>query len=557
MKRTEARAAGDSALQARPDSWLKRLSSRFGIRSRVMLYLAVFVAFVILLLWLFQIVFLDSFYRAYKTAQVSKVGDMLIQNIDAEDFSALAEQLSGQEDVCVLLLDADGHQLASVDNSHNCFIHKTSPSSLLSWCQQTQSKSDPMIRLFQFNPFLPGSLTLTALDGQPPEPTGALDRDSGYWSSSETVTVSRERDRVTTVRTWRGERRMLDPDIENTRVTSLLYAKNLTLADGTAATLLLNTQLTPLSSTVTALRRQLLWITVIVLIGALLLAGLISRRVSTPIIETNRAAKELARARYTKPRHGDSYREIAELNTTLSHAAEELGQVEELQHELIANISHDLRTPLTMIGGYAEAMRDIPDENTPENMQIIIDETARLSTLVNELLDFSRMQTGTVEMHPEPFNLTAAISAIVARVGGMTAKDGYTVLFAPDEEFWVKADETRINQVIYNLVGNALTYTGEDKQVTVTQRRAGQHVRIDVRDTGKGIAPDELPLIWNRYYRTKETHKRAIIGSGLGLNIVQSILEKHGAPYGVESSEGAGTTFWFELPLAEEAQGEH
>ena len=161
------------------------------------------------------------------------------------------------------------------------------------------------------------------------------------------------------------------------------------------------------------------------------------------------------------------------------------------------------------------------------------------------------MQTGAVELHPEPFCLTAAVSAIAARVGGMTAKDGYTVRFEPEEELWVTADETRVNQVIYNLIGNALTYTGEDKLVTVAQRRNGSFAHIDVRDTGKGIAPDELPLIWNRYYRTKETHKRAIIGSGLGLNIVQSILEKHGAPYGVESEEGKGTTFWFELPLAE------
>ncbi len=519
-----------------------------------MLYLAFFVAFVILMLWLFQIVLLDDFYRTYKTRQVSRMGDTLIQNVDAEDFAALADQLAGQEDVCVELLDAEGNELASAEGSRNCFIHKASTAYLLSWCRQAEESDTALIRLFSFNPTLPSSPNPIGgreqSDGAPPEATAA--NDGSYWrSTTETITVARDRGRVTTVHTWRGERRLLEPDMEAAPVTSLLYAKRLTLADGTAATLLLNTQLTPLSSTVSALRYQLVWITVIVLVGALLLAGLISRRVSTPIIETNEAAKALSRAQYQKPRHGDSYREISELNTTLTHAAEELGRVEELQHELIANISHDLRTPLTMIGGYAEAMRDIPDENTPENMQIIIDESARLSTLVNELLDFSRMQTGAVELHPEPFCLTAAVSAIAARVGGMTAKDGYTVRFEPEGELWVTADETRVNQVIYNLIGNALTYTGEDKLVTVAQRRNGGFAHIDVQDTGKGIAPDELPLIWNRYYRTKETHKRAIIGSGLGLNIVQSILEKHGAPYGVESEEGKGTTFWFELPLAE------
>ena len=202
-----------------------------------------------------------------------------------------------------------------------------------------------------------------------------------------------------------------------------------------------------------------------------------------------------------------------------------------------------------MIGGYAEAMRDIPSENTPENMQIIMDETARLSTLVNEILDFSRLQTGTLAMNPQPMSLTDTVRAIVTRVGKLTEKDGYVIRFAPEENLTVVADETRIGQVVYNLLGNALTYTGKDKTVTLTQTLREGRVRLSVSDTGKGIAPEELPLIWNRYYRTQESHKRAVIGSGLGLSIVRNILEQHGAPYGVDSGDG-GTTFWFELPLA-------
>ena len=149
------------------------------------------------------------------------------------------------------------------------------------------------------------------------------------------------------------------------------------------------------------------------------------------------------------------------------------------------------------------------------------------------------------------FDLTEETRGIVARVGGLTAKDGYRIVFEPEEELTVTADVTRIGQVIYNLLGNALTYTGGDKTVTVQQTLREGRVRLEVRDTGKGIAPEELPLIWNRYYRTKETHRRAVIGSGLGLNIVRGILEQHGVPYGVESREGEGTTFWFELNRTE------
>ena len=254
-------------------------------------------------------------------------------------------------------------------------------------------------------------------------------------------------------------------------------------------------------------------------VGAILLAtGLVgftmARSISEPIIETNESAKELCRSRYTRPPHSGGYREIAELNDTLVRAAEDLGRVEDLQRELIANISHDLRTPLTMIEGYAEAMRDIPEEVTPENMQIIIDETNRLSSMVNEVLDFSRLRTGNLELEEKPFNLTAQIREIVGRVGSMTAVDGYTVLFDPAEE----------------------------------RTDIGSRVRVMVSDSGEGIPADELPFIWDRYYRSRENHRRAVIGSGLGLNICRGILEKHGANYGARSEEGKGTTFWFELP---------
>ena len=293
----------------------------------------------------------------------------------------------------------------------------------------------------------------------------------------------------------------------------------------------------------------------ILTVGAILLATALvgftmAKSISEPIIETNLAARELSRSRYIRPPHSGGYREIAELNDTLVRAAEDLGRVEDLQRELIANISHDLRTPLTMIVGYAEAMRDIPEEATAENMQIIIDETNRLSSMVNEVLDFSRVRTGNLELEQADFNLTAQIREICNRVSKMTAVDGYTVLFDEAEDRTVAGDSARISQVLYNLIGNALTYTGGDKTVRVKQEDAGSRVRVSVSDSGEGIPADELPYIWDRYYRSRENHRRAVIGSGLGLNICRGILEKHGAKYGVRSEPGEGTTFWFELPKA-------
>ena len=299
--------------------------------------------------------------------------------------------------------------------------------------------------------------------------------------------------------------------------------------------------------------RTQFWLTVGAILVATALVGFtMARSISEPIIETNEAAKQLSESRYTRPPHSGGYREIAELNDTLVRAAEDLGKVEDLQRELIANISHDLRTPLTMIIGYAEAMRDIPEEVTPENMQIIIDETNRLNSMVNEVLDFSRLRTGNLELEEKPFSLTEQIRGIVGRVSKMTAVEGYTVVFDPAEDRTVKGDSARISQVVYNLLGNALTYTGEDKTVRISQQDIGSRVRVEISDSGEGIPKDELPFIFDRYYRSRENHRRAVIGSGLGLNICRSILEKHGARYGVNSTEGQGTTFWFELPRAKE-----
>ena len=132
----------------------------------------------------------------------------------------------------------------------------------------------------------------------------------------------------------------------------------------------------------------------------------------------------------------------------------------------------------------------------------------------------------------------------------MTAVDGYTVLFDEAEDRKVTGDSARISQVMYNLIGNALTYTGENKTVRIRQEDIGSRVRVSVSDSGEGIPADELPYIWDRYYRSRENHRRAVIGSGLGLNICRGILEKHEAKYGVKSMPGEGTTFWFELPKA-------
>ena len=319
--------------------------------------------------------------------------------------------------------------------------------------------------------------------------------------------------------------------------------------DGATYMIMLGSELTPVDATVNTLQLQFGWITFFMLIGAFLLAFLISKNISAPIAKMNRSAKKLAEGRYDVTFDGRGYREIRELADSLNYASEELSRTDQLQRELIANVSHDLRTPLTMIRGYSEVMRDIPGENTPENLQVVVDETTRLSELVNDMLDLSRIRAGTRQPQIERFCLTDAVREVMMRYDRLVSVDGYRIELVADGEAWIQADRVMILQVIYNLINNAVNYAGEDKCIVVEQTVQDGSVRISVTDHGAGIAPEQLDRIWDRYYKVDRVHKRAAVGTGLGLSIVKGILESHRATYGVESAVGRGSSFWFSVPV--------
>lgn len=346
--------------------------------------------------------------------------------------------------------------------------------------------------------------------------------------------------------------RMLDGFMQNhgqERIESVITV-NLVPVDGTDVLLFVNTQLTPVDATVNTLRVELIWITFIMILLSLVVALMISRQVSKSFIKINESAKKMAKGDFSVRFEGKDYREIAELSDTLNATAVELNRNESLRRELIANVSHDLRTPLTMIIAYAEVMRDLPGENTPENVQVVIDEAARLTNLVNDMLDISKLQAGVMVKNAEVYNLTESIEAVLERYNKLKEQEGYVIEFDYDRKVYVDADEYKIFQVIYNLINNAINYTGEDKTVRVSQKVIEDRVRIEVADSGEGIAKEDLPYVWDRYYKVDKTHKRSVMGTGLGLSIVKNILELHDAAYGVWSEEGKGSIFWFELSLA-------
>ena len=330
---------------------------------------------------------------------------------------------------------------------------------------------------------------------------------------------------------------------------SITKAKEFTLEDGSKISLTFYAMITPVDATVSTLRMQLYIITVIMVLLATLLAIIISKHISNPIEQINKSAKALAMGNYETKFYGRGFLEIKELSDTLNTAATELSKVERLRRELMANISHDLRTPLAFIYSYAEMMHDFPNEVTAEQSQIIMDEAKRLTSLVNDMLDISSLESGMTKLNKTNYNLTESLRKTINRISELVKNDGYQLNLEYNEDVYLFADEVKITQAFYNLLLNAITYSGDDKTVMVRQIIKENMVKIEVIDHGEGISQSDLPYIWERYYKVDKKHKRPKMGTGLGLSIVKKIIELHGGECGVESELGKGSTFWFQLKL--------
>ena len=468
----------------------QRKRRSLGLWAQISMGFGIFILVVWGLLWLFQIVLLEPFYRGVKTNQVKAAAEAVERRLDDEDLDEAVKQLCYNTGINILVTDEWGRTYSG-------------------WrASQKESVLSGLTRMGLADLF-----------------------DEVNMEGGNRLAVYRSP--------------FVNQDGSQNQV--ILYVAISRTPSGLNRMVLLESEITPVDSIRETLLVQVGVLTVVMAALGTVLALLIARKISRPITAINEGAKVLARGDYDIRFEEHGSREVRELAQTLNYAAGELSKVEGLRRDLLANVSHDLRTPLTMIKGYGEVMRDLPGENTPENVQIIIDEAERLTSLVNDLLDLSKLEAGVLPLEKTRFNLTESIRDILRRYDKLA---GYRFPFYYREEVWVDADELKISQVVYNLVNNAITYSGPDKTVTLRQEVAGGKVRVSVTDTGEGIPQEKLKDIWERYYKVDKEHKRAQMGSGLGLSIVRNILEMHGGQYGVTSQLGKGSTFWFELPLA-------
>ena len=483
-----------------------------GMRWRIFIYLLGFAIIMIILLWLFQIVYLDQFYEQTKRDQIESAYNNISQHLDDDDLADYTKDIALMYNICVDVYTLDRtngllfgvEKIVSVDILGDCIIHHMAEIEKARLYSEAEVNPEGYMQIFSrlsFNHF------------------ESLDSDTE-------LTITKD----------------------DSLSKSLVYSRLATDREGNSYLLLLNSTITPVSATVAALRAQLVIISVILIILALVISFIIARRLSRPIRKLNVAAKKMAKGDLTVNFPAEGYKEISELADTLNYASSELARTDALQKDIVANISHDIRTPLTMISGYAEFMRDFPDEDHSESIEVIVNETERLRDLVNDILDNSRISAGVSSIEPHVFNFTESLAGFISNYNHLMEFKGYRIDFEADTVVWLNADERRMLQAIGNMLNNALTHIGEDKLIIVRQLVKGDTMRVEISDHGCGIPQEDIPHIWERYYRT-DAPAKGNHGSGLGLSIVKGIFDMHGAKYGVISKIGEGSTFWFEMKI--------
>ncbi len=479
------------------------------IRTIIFVSFSVFSIILLALLWLVETVYLNEIYRKIKLTNMKECASTLCRNINSSELQELSERMAVEENVCIEIIDITSRTIASCDVLSDCVIHRTNTENLLDIAAKANENDGEYTEVVFRNDFKNETYNYDDFNGRPP---------------------------------------LNDIGMEESVIYCKVVSEESTFAPQRAV--FINASIAPLDATVSTLKRLLVIVTGLCIAVSAIVAAILSKAIAKPIDKLNESAKELARGNYGVNFSTDGYRQVSELASTLNTAAKELSKVEEMRRELMANVSHDLRTPLTMITGYSEVMRDIEGENTPENLQVIIDESKRLTELVNDMLDLSKLEAGMNELNKETFNLSDLTEEIIQRLEKMTSKDGYSFKRELAQGVNVVADRSKIAQVIYNLLLNAINYSTENKEIEVKLYVKEGYAITEITDHGEGISKEDLALIWQRYYKAKN-HKRPVAGSGLGLSIVKEILELHSSQFKAESQEGKGSTFSFSLKVEE------
>ncbi|MGN1347036.1 MAG: ATP-binding protein [Eubacteriales bacterium] len=499
----------------------------FGVK--LWFWFLLFAAFIFVALWLLQIVFLQNFYDGMAIRSIERAAEKIADQIESGSWNDLTDcmtELASDESLLIFLTDRNGSILFSADEHHSVYENE----------KRMQSPTAG-----EDNPYRTTDDTMNWQLGAFRNLPTAYDAFLQKLLNSETDSIG--------YRTENGD----------AYIYGLRFPSVEALGEAEAV-LYLSMPLGGVGAATGILRLQLIWVTFASLVLGFILAYFISRQFAKPIASISAQAGRMVDGSLTED--DSDYKkgfclELDELSDTLAETASSLKRLENARRELLANVSHDLRTPLTMIKGYAEMIREISwsDEVRREkDLDIIIREADRLTGLVNDILEYSALSSAEeTKSHPKDsgyFNLSTAMCAVTEQFAPLCEQKGWSIETPIPPDQWVYGEEESIKRVLYNLIDNALSHSGDCTKIRVTLWRQENEglVRAEIRDYGKGIPKEELPSIWERYF-TEKKRSRNGTGSGLGLAITREILRSQNASFGVESEPGQGSTFWFALSV--------
>lgn len=328
----------------------------------------------------------------------------------------------------------------------------------------------------------------------------------------------------------------------------LILGRN-TIINDENVTFLVNSPIDSTESTIVILRDQFVYVTIAVFILSSLVAFWIASLLSKPIVEMVKEANKFASMDFKFEFQPTPYREFNELAEALNFAKEQLLSIDQLRKDMIANVSHDIKTPLTTIKAYTELLQEFSKENPQkrkEHLAIIHREVNHLALLVSDMLLLTQYDSPNLIINLKSVHVKSWIKYIVSLFEHSISTLGVKFLIHVDEALIIMIDEIKVGQVLFNFINNAINHVGDDKQVIINAYKHKGKVRVEVVDHGTGILSDELPNIWDRYYRIDKNFARNQQGTGLGLSIAKSICLAHKLRFGVTSTIGQGSVFFFD-----------
>lgn len=467
----------------------EKIKSKFkGLRFNTWLILSVFAGGILVVLWFLQLNLLPPYYRAAKIGSVRSIADNVEMMIKSDQPLSSMYQVARDNSLCLQLID-------SYENTSN------------------------------FNGIGSGCYIDTTLRS-----------NKGNFDYDDMVKNIRESENL-------EHNYLIDYGSE-----MIVYGRVIDAHLGRYI-LLINAPVTPEKAGMVLIQNQFIVLTIIVLGFAAIVSFIISKKISEPFIMMTESAKKLAKRDFDVKfdTTGIDFNEFKDLAETLNYATDELKKVDELRLDLIANVSHDIKTPLTMIMAYTEMIQDFSKDDQKlllQHLDVISTEANYLDNLVENMLELSMLQSGSITLEEEKFNLNNLVEEMISLFKHKEVVINYNF----EQTFNVKADRVKIGQVIYNFINNAIKYS-KDKPIEIKLSKNNNNVRVSVIDFGVGIDKKNLAYVWDRYYRIDKNFARDQEGQGLGLSIARGILIAHNANFGINSELDKGSEFYFDLKI--------